>query len=125
MSFRIKQFEIMNHIYTVEYVDKTGKTESELGLCEPVVTNITVVDKLHDKKLPEREVIGNLWHEIVHALMYSSGYIELYQNEQFVDTVGKLIAQALMSAEYEKMPNMPKRKRRSPSPAKPKKRRPR
>jgi hypothetical protein len=84
---------LMGHTITVHVIaPKDWKHKDCVGLFDPVNHLIAV------KKMRPSLMAHVFAHELTHAILSVMSH-ELYDNEQFVDTFGGLLAQALTTGE--------------------------
>lgn len=85
-------FSLMGHTITVEIISKKDWPHGEcVGLFEPEKNRISILRQSRTTNA------HTFWHEASHAMLNVMGH-RLYSNEQFVDTLGGLIAQINESA---------------------------
>ena len=89
-----KAFSLMGHRITVQIIHPRDWPHGDcVGLFEPDKNRISLLRQSRTANF------HTLWHEASHAMLHVMGH-RLYSNEQFVDTLGGLIAQINDSAEH-------------------------
>lgn len=89
-------FKLVGHKITVKVIPKSRwRRKSCVGIWLPNQLRIELLDS------GEASVVQHTFcHELTHAILDCMGH-DLSQNEQFVDTLGALLQQALTTFEFE------------------------
>lgn len=88
---------LMGHTITVEVVaPKDWKHKGCVGFFDPQNHRIAV------KRARPSQMAHVFAHELTHAILAVMSH-DLYDDEQFVDTFGGLLAQALTTAKYRRL----------------------
>jgi Zn-dependent peptidase ImmA (M78 family) len=96
MNFKIpEEFYIAGQKWVVKYTDDLLVADDEYGSCN-VVTNTIILDG--SKCIPDSRREATFIHELLHAILNEMGHVELFKDEQFIDTLSTLIHQALITA---------------------------
>lgn len=96
MKKRFKSFQLGSHTIKVKYVKKLISPENGkeiLGLCSPLTNTITVSTHFNGEPISEDSIQHSFFHELGHYLMLVMNKLELYEDENFVDSLGMFIAQ--------------------------------
>lgn len=100
-----KSLKLMGHTVKVECLPPAKWKQKEcVGYFSPRDMKIAVL------KRPGTGTEHAFTHELTHAMLYCMGHA-LYEDEQFVDTLGGLLHQAMNSAKYPE-PLQPRRSRK-------------
>ncbi len=84
-----KQFQLFGETIKVKQVVKVDK-ENSLGEFSPETNTIKI-----KKSLQQDQKESTFYHELMHCLVLSLGYDKLYNDEVFIDTMGKGLHQIL------------------------------
>jgi len=98
---KYKSFQLGSHTVKVSYVKKIISPENGkeiLGLCNPLQNKILVAKTLNGEILSEDAIEHSFYHELSHYLMLVMGKGDLYENEDFVDSLGMFLAQFTKTA---------------------------
>lgn len=93
---KFKQFQLGSHTVKVKYVKKLISPETGkeiLGLCSPLTNTITVATHFQGEKMSDDSIEHSFFHELGHYLMLVMNKGTLYEDEDFVDSLGMFIAQ--------------------------------
>lgn len=89
------RFELIGHTIRVEYDSDLIDEESAYGTCDPQKQLIKLQPP--GPELTKEFVLQTFLHEAVHMWCYYMGYMNLYEDEKFVDLMGHCIYQFLKS----------------------------
>ncbi len=92
---RIPQaFHLMGHRITVKVISNAEwKYDDAMGIWEPSKNQISL------RRQPRSMLRHTFWHEVTHAMLDVISH-KLSGNEQFVDSIGGMLAQINDTAEY-------------------------
>lgn len=95
-----KSFQIMGHTVKVSVIN--ARDWATLSETCPLMTGAVGIyndsaQLILIKKAPRSQMMHTLYHEIMHAALHYMGH-KLWDNEQFVDQLGGLMAQVEASA---------------------------
>jgi len=111
-----KEFTLFGHKYTIVFRDDLlekencyGSFDEDLKILElqrigmaKKVSEVDGVKTLVDVMVTKETFIETFFHEMVHAMLESSGEDELSENERFVNMMGKCLLEIYLSSVYEK-----------------------
>jgi hypothetical protein len=111
-----KEFTLFGHKYTIVFRDDLlekencyGSFDEDLKVLEiqrigmaKKVADVDGEKVLVDVNVTRETFIETFFHELVHAMLESSGEEELSQNERFVNMMGKCLLEIYLSSVYEK-----------------------
>lgn len=94
-----KEFSIANCLFRVEQLEDIddhglGRTYSPLCL-------IKIAKTWHGKEVPDDSKISTFYHELVHAILDSSGYCDLSKDEVLVQAFANLLVEYLKTVKYD------------------------
>lgn len=95
-----KSFVLFGSTYTVEIDNVANDWKESMGLFSDNMKKIKLATQLNFNKLPADSVLDTYYHELAHALVYNTGEIDYYKNEQFVEILGKLLRQYINTVKY-------------------------
>lgn len=87
----------INVIFDNDKMDKLGF----LGQADPDFNKIYLANKHKEEILPKEVIAHNFCHEAVHHILSLMGEEKLTANEKFVDLLGGLIHQMLITSKYD------------------------
>lgn len=95
-----KSFTLYAEHWNVEH--KNDPTNpSNYGECDGYINTITLQHTVQGKQMSENKIESTFYHELVHAILDTSGYYGLSDDEDFVHTFGGLLHQYFKTVEYE------------------------
>jgi hypothetical protein len=116
-KFKIpRNFTLMGHRYTIEFVDNLYEAESAYGECDddlkkirlqsPIKVTKEYTDVAGDLrtvkfKISDITVLETFFHEATHAILDSMGEDQLSSNEKFVNMFSKSMLEIYLSSEYD------------------------
>lgn len=88
-------FQLGGRTWTVV---RNVKSKKELGSCSSATCTI----KLTTLNRNDEEELHTFYHELLHAIAYTMAWGKFFVDELKIDGVAGLLAQALVTAEYER-----------------------
>jgi len=89
----IKEFTLGAVKWKVEINNKLTDENGIYGRCIPDSSKIILADNYRSVKRTKESVEETLYHEVVHAILSSLNYIDLYQDDLFVQQLAVLLYQ--------------------------------
>lgn len=100
-SFAIpSSFYLFGQKITVEFVDTLIDNEDSTGLSVYRKNVIQLQRNNQGVTRPQTQIESTFFHELMHYVFFMLGKDDLRKDEEFVDTVARLVHQAMITAEY-------------------------
>ena len=89
----IKSFKLGAVEWTVDVNDQRLNDREAYGICDYAKSNILIQGITEGRKRKQDAIEQTLYHEIVHAILFSMNEGELANNEKFVQVFSLLLHQ--------------------------------
>lgn len=97
-----KKFKLFNTTYTVVFDNEKMDDRNAYGVSDYSASKIILSTKDGINDLSIDRIADTFYHELTHAILDMMHERELSKNEKFVDVFGKLMRQAIDTAEFER-----------------------
>src|SRR3990167_6632779 len=95
-------FYLFGQKITVEWVDTLLESDDATGMALYRKNVIQLQKNNHGVIRPQSQLESSFLHELMHYIFFMLHKDELRTDEELVDTIAKLLHQAMTTAEYEK-----------------------
>jgi ATP adenylyltransferase/5',5'''-P-1,P-4-tetraphosphate phosphorylase II len=81
-----EEFTVGYKTYKVEKVTiLTNNGQQVFGLFEPMINTISLATQVDGVKVSDNDMLAAFYHELIHAILYNMGELELNEDERFTE----------------------------------------
>ena len=101
MNIRIpKSFQLFGQTITVHFVSHLASENGNIGEARLGENKIYLQDNVEGRRMNKEQIEWVFLHELIHTILSHMGEDELTQDEQIVDSISRLLHQALKTMKY-------------------------